>query len=147
VDGGAELTASPEVVLDALAAAFFFPRFLGGMENENGPRRLFPETEVAELNTGLPLFTSVLVLSHYSHTTTFAASAPASCRPLAEPPTLSLAWVHPPLPRPALRPYQTVSTGSVSPSALAQSAPDANGTDIFITDRTHSRRARTPGAV
>jgi len=49
VDGGAELTASPEVVLDALAAAFFLPRFLGGMENENGPRRLFPEFEIAEL--------------------------------------------------------------------------------------------------
>jgi hypothetical protein len=65
VDGGAELTASPEVVLDALAAAFFFPRFLGGMENENGPRRLFPETEVAELNRGSPFS----LPSSYSHTT------------------------------------------------------------------------------
>ncbi len=68
---------------------------MGGWETENGPRRLFPETEIAELNRGSPLFTSLLVLSHYSHTTTFAASAPASCRPPAEPPTLSLAWVHP----------------------------------------------------
>lgn len=63
MDGGAELTASPEVVLDALAAAFFLPRFLGGMENENGPRCLFPEIEIAQPNWGSPLFSS------YSHTT------------------------------------------------------------------------------
>jgi hypothetical protein len=34
VDGGAELTASPEVVLDALAAAFFLPRFLPAMKTK-----------------------------------------------------------------------------------------------------------------
>ncbi len=88
----------------AFAAAFFLLPFLPAMENENGPRRLFPESEIAELIRGFPLPLS----SSYSHTTltlvrdttTSAASAPASYRrpqAPAEPATLSLAWVHPPL--------------------------------------------------
>jgi hypothetical protein len=61
VDGGAESTALPEAVLDA----FFLLPFLGGMENENGPRSLFPETEIAEQNRGSPFRLS----SSYSHPT------------------------------------------------------------------------------
>ncbi len=64
MDGGAELPASPDVVLDALAAAFFFLP-LPAMENDNGPRRLFPDSEIAELIRGSPLPLS----SSYSHTT------------------------------------------------------------------------------
>ena len=53
-----------------------------------------------------------LTLLSHSH---FRRQRSSFVLPSAEPATLSLTWVHPPLPRPALRPYQTVSTGSVRP--------------------------------
>ena len=65
MDVGAESTALPDAVLDAFAAAFFLLPFLPAMGNENGPRRLFPETEVAELNRGSPFS----LPPSYSHTT------------------------------------------------------------------------------
>ena len=65
MDGGAELPASPDVVLDAFSAAFFLLPFLGGMENDKGPSRLFPDFEIATLIRGSPF----PPLSSYSHTT------------------------------------------------------------------------------
>ncbi len=81
MDGGAESTALPEVVLDAFAAAFFLLPFLGGMENENGPRCLFPEIEIAQLNRGSPFSPRTLtLLSHYHFRRQCSCFVPASRR-------------------------------------------------------------------